>query len=297
MQDISRDGRVLVHDNLPREAMIFGDLEGGRVRDLSWLDGSRLADLSKDGTRVLFSESIHGKSPRGDVFLRKTDGSPAIRLGDGEPLQISPDGEWVSTLAGETPRKLVLLPVGAGEAKTVPLGDIEAYDATFVPGSRLLAVYGKRPGTGERIFLMDWEGRDVRVVGPEDPAGSPTFASDGKRVVIKSVKSGEQIWRMDGGGPTPLPGLAPRDRVLQWSGDGRVLYLRTGGALPAELERYEIATGRKEAWKKLEPVDLAGVDRIGMILVSSDGRHYAYSYGTTTKSDLYVIDGLQARLW
>ena len=115
--------------------------------------------------------------------------------------------------------------------------------------------------------------------------------------VIKSVKSGSQIWPIDGGTPTPLPGLGPRDRVIQWSGDGRVLYLRTGGALPAELERYEIATGRKEAWKKLEPVDLAGVDGIGMILVSSDGKHYAYSYGTTTKSDLYVIDGLQARLW
>ena len=64
MQDISRDGRVLVHDNLPRGALIFGDLQSGRVRDLSWLDGSMLEDLSADGGRILFSEQVHGQSCR-----------------------------------------------------------------------------------------------------------------------------------------------------------------------------------------------------------------------------------------
>ena len=116
-------------------------------------------------------------------------------------MTLSPDGEWVATLSGEKPRKLVLLPTGAGEAKTVPLGDIEAVDATFVPGSRRLAVFGTKAGAGRRIFLMDWEGRDVRVLGPEDPGGSPRFSPDGKRAVIRSAKSGTQIWNLDGGAP------------------------------------------------------------------------------------------------
>ena len=85
--------------------------------------------------------------------------------------------------------------------------------------------------------------------------------------------------------------------VIQWSDDGRLLYLRSLFVLPVELSRYEIATGRKTAWQKLEPVDLAGVSGLERVLVSRDGRYYAYSYWTKTKSDLYVIDGLQARLW
>ena len=97
MQDISRDGKVLVHDNLPRGALIFGDLGSGRVRDLSWLDGSMLEDLSADGGRILFSERVHGSGSERDVFVRKPDGSPASVSGDGEPLTLSPDGEWVST--------------------------------------------------------------------------------------------------------------------------------------------------------------------------------------------------------
>ena len=297
MHDISRDGRVLVKDNLPREALMFGDVESGRERDLSWLDGSEVIQLSADGTRVLFCETLHGKTPQGDVFLRKTDGSPAVRLGDGQPTSLSPDGEWVSTLSGDTPSKLVLLPTGPGEAKAVPLGDIDAYHATFVSSSRLIAVRGTRAGTGERIFLMDWEGRDVRVLGPEDPASSPRFSPDGKRAVIRSSKSGMQIWPVDGGVPMSLPGIGPKDRVIQWSADQRVLYIRTGGSVPLELVRYDIATGRREAFKTLQPTDRAGVSMILNPQVSLDGRHYAYSYWTVSKSDLYVIDGLQAKLW
>jgi len=297
MQDISRDGKVLVHDNLPRGALIFGDLESGRVRDLSWLDGTMLEDFSADGARILFSEGVHGSSSGGDVFVRKNDGSPAVRLGEGQAMTLSPDGEWVSTLAGERPRKLVLLPTGAGEAKTVPLGDIEAVDATFVPGARRIAVFGAKPGAGNRVYLMDWEGRDVRVLGPDDAASSARFSPDGKRAVIRSAKSGRQIWNLDGGAPTDLPGIGPNEQVIQWSADERLLYLRTLFVLPVVLSRYEIATGRKTAWQKLEPVDLAGVSGLERVLVSRDGRYYAYSYWTKTKSDLYVIDGLQARLW
>jgi eukaryotic-like serine/threonine-protein kinase len=297
MQDISRDGKVLVHDNLPRGALIFGDLQNGRVRDLSWLDGTMLEDLSADGGRILFSEQVHGQSSGGDVFVRRNDGSPAVRLGEGEALTLSPDGEWVATLSGERPRKLVLLPTGAGEAKTVPLGDIEAVDATFVPGSRRITVFGAKPGVGNRIFLMDWEGRDVRVLGPEDPGGS-LISPDGKRAVIRSAKSGRQIWSLDGGAPpTDLPGIGPTEMVIQWSEDGRFLILRSLFVLPVQLSRYEIATGRRTVWQKLEPVDLAGVSGLERVLVSRDGRYYAYSYWTKTKSDLYVIDGLQARLW
>ena len=297
MKDISRDGKVLVHDNLPRGALIFGDLESGRVRDLSWLDGSMLEDLSAEGGRILFSEGVHGQSAGGDVFVRRNDGSPAVRLGEGEALTLSPDGEWVATLSGEKPKKLVLLPTGAGEAKTVPLGDIGAVDATFVPGSRRIAVFGAKPGVGDRIFLMDWEGRDVQTLGPDDPTGSPRFSHDGKRAIIRSSKGGRQIWNLDGGAPTDLPGIGPKETVIQWSDDGRLLYLRSLFVLPVELSRYEIATGRKTAWQKLEPVDLAGVSGLQRVLVSRDGRYYAYSYWTKTKSDLYVIDGLQAKLW
>ena len=51
--------------------------------------------------------------------MRATDGSPAIRLGDGSPYAVSPDGKWVaSVLPGET-QQLTLLPTRAGDMKNI----------------------------------------------------------------------------------------------------------------------------------------------------------------------------------
>ncbi len=44
------------------------------------------------------------------------------------------------------------------------------------------------------------------------------------------------------------------------------------------------------------PADPAGVTSIRSIVVSRDGGSYAYSYERITSSDLYVVDGLQAKL-
>ena len=45
------------------------------------------------------------------------------------------------------------------------------------------------------------------------------------------------------------------------------------------------------------PTDPAGVSQVLRVCVSRDGRFYAYTYAGTVKSDLYVLDGLQKKLW
>jgi hypothetical protein len=78
---------------------------------------------------------------------------------------------------------------------------------------------------------------------------------------------------------------------LQWSSDGRFVFVRRGN-VPAEIDRIEIATGRREPWKTLQPHDSAGIDRIFPIVLTPDGKSYCY---TTTRnlSDLLVVDGVK----
>jgi len=54
-----------------------------KERDLSWFDWSLMGDMSADGRTVLFSESGEGGGQGYSTFLRATDGSPAVRLGEG----------------------------------------------------------------------------------------------------------------------------------------------------------------------------------------------------------------------
>src|SRR5438445_494758 len=75
-----------------------------KERDLSWLDVTYTRGMSDDGRTVLLGEGGFGGGANGSIYLRKTDGSPAIRLGDGYPISLSPDGKWALTrLRNTTP--------------------------------------------------------------------------------------------------------------------------------------------------------------------------------------------------
>ena len=95
IHDISRAGLVLMTADKSRisiSALPPGDTH---ERSLSWFDWSLLTDMSADGKTIVFSETGEAVGTNYSIFLRKTDGSPAIRLGEGGQAVISPDGQWV----------------------------------------------------------------------------------------------------------------------------------------------------------------------------------------------------------
>ena len=108
------------------------------MRDLSWLDYSLVRDMSADGRTVLFTEGGRGGGANYGVYLRRTDGSPAVRLGDGDAAALSPDGKWAITSPVGTPRQRVLQPTGPGRARPLTEDAINHLRARWFPdGSRI----------------------------------------------------------------------------------------------------------------------------------------------------------------
>ena len=147
LNDVSRGGRVLLtvaqwHYSLA--ALLPGET---REKDLSWFDGAMLAALSPDGRTVLFSD-------RGGVYLRRTDGSPAVRLGPGTALDLSPDGKWALACTNKG-AELVLFPTGAGPTRSVSLGELEpiAFGGGFFPDGRRLYVNTREGNVGARVYV------------------------------------------------------------------------------------------------------------------------------------------------
>src|SRR5207253_10374530 len=109
-----------------------------------------VADISADGTTLLFNEIGAGAGAAKAIYLRKTDGSPAVRLGDGSGIALSHDGKQV--LAMTPDKDPVLLPTRAGEARSLPAGNIRFETGAFFPdGKRVLRVGGVR-GDGWRGY-------------------------------------------------------------------------------------------------------------------------------------------------
>ncbi|HEY3125329.1 MAG TPA: WD40 repeat domain-containing serine/threonine protein kinase, partial [Thermoanaerobaculia bacterium] len=142
LQDISKDGRVLIDCANERVGLLGLSAADARERDLSGLDWSRGPILSEDGKTLVFSELGAGGGVGYSVYLRRMDGSPAVRLGEGEALALSPDGKWVlAALVRSSPVSLVLFPSGAGEARPLPKDSINHESgprgvASFFPDGR-----------------------------------------------------------------------------------------------------------------------------------------------------------------
>ena len=294
IQDAARDGRVLLIDETRRLGLSALAPGQTKERELSWLDWSRPISLSRDGKTALFYESGEGGGAGYSVYVRGTDGSPAVRLGEGQSLALSPDGKWaIALLQKLTNPHLVLYPTGAGQPRPLAIPGLRVVGGVrFLPDSRRLLVAAKEEGRGDRIYLADIDGGKPRAITPENFRGPGPISTDGKRFIARTPDGKPLAYPIEGGEPTALAGFETGDVAVGWTADDRGLFVQRSGAPVAKIERVDLATGRAEPWKEILPSDATGVVRVSSVLISPDGTFYAYAYSRVL-SNLYLVEGLK----
>lgn len=239
--------------------------------------------------KVLFDEAGEGGGPGYSVYVRKTDGSPAVRLGEGSAMSFSPDGKWaLAILHSSSDPQLVAYPTGAGESRLLPRDGLWVYSARWLPDGRRIVFAANEPGHGQRLYLRDFDGGKPRALTPEGYGGYYPVSPDGNRVVARGPGGKIYLYPISGGAPTPVPGIDSTDLVTQFSADGRSLYVVRRSELPASVYRVDIADGRRVLWRTLAPADPSGVLRAS-VLPTPAGDAYVWEY-TRQTSDLYLID-------
>jgi eukaryotic-like serine/threonine-protein kinase len=294
LHDVSRDGRVLLAQDMTRIGIVAGSSASDET-DLSWLDWSLIGDLSTDGRTVLFSEAGEGGGPGYSVYLRQVGAPAAIRLGEGNAQSISPDGKRVLAIVHPTAEQsLVSYPTGAGETKVVSPAGFQVRRATWMPDGRRIVFGAIEPGHDVRSYVMDAAGGKPRPFLPDGYRGG-LISTDGKRVVALGPERRFFVCPVEGGDPVPIPGITQdTDSVVGWVSGDRSIYVRRGSstALPARVVRIDLATGREEKWRDLLPADSAGLNAVEGIKVTPDGSRYAYSYYRAL-SNLYLAQGIR----
>lgn len=293
LQDVARDGRVLVTRDVPRVGMVGMTAGNSKERDLSWMDWSAPKDLSADGKTLLFTESGEAGGENYAAYLRQTDGSPAVRLGDGNGYALSPDGKWVVCGLPKTPVQLFIIPTGAGETKPLTHDNINHMWTRWSPDSKHLLFAGDEPGRGVRLYSLSLDDGSSRPISAEG-VNSSLFAisPDGKQVAHVGPDQKPALISNDGGDARPISGLGVGDAPIGWTADGRSLFVYHLGEVPAQVYKLDLATGHKQRWKQLVPPDVSGVTDISAILITPDGNNYVYEYGRTL-SDLYLVNDVK----
>jgi len=292
VSDVSPAGKVLIVRNASRRGII-GTRPGDETeRDLSWLDWSRPGALSADGEWLLFEEQGQGGGPGYSVYLRKTDGSPAVRLGTGFAVALSWDGKWALTGPIDTPDRLVFVPRGPGESRTISFPGFRIRFALFLPDDKRLVLAATEGETLQRLYLTDTSGIPPKPITPEGADFTAAVSPDGRQIASSISGGPAEISPIEGGDRRPVAGSLPGDLITAWSPDGRSLLVGVTIPRGLRLDSIDIATGARRPWKTLMPADRAGLLDLAWVVVSADFRAYAYSYRRNL-STLYQVDGLR----
>ncbi len=291
IHDISQSGRVLLESVNSRVMLRAKPPGDAKEADLSWHDGSFAEDLSPDGKTLLMVEGGSASGTDWAVYLRPTDGSPAVVIGrdKGFASALSPDGSWVMAIPQKA--QLTLLPTGPGEPRQLTNDNIHHQRGRWFPDGKKVLFTGSEPGHGLRHYVQDMAGGSPKAVTPEGTDILGVISPDGARIAVQQSEGSIQIYPAGGGNPQSVRGTQPGDLPMQWSDDSQFLYVRHG-RLPMQILRVNLATGERKLWKELTPPDLTGVLSVGDAAMTRDGRAYAYSF-VRVLSDLYLVDGIK----
>jgi Tol biopolymer transport system component len=292
--DVTTGGRALLALNSLRHG-IAGLAPGeAKERDLSWFDLSVAKDLSADGRTVLFDEAGSNYGRSDGVYLRGTNGSPAVRLGPGVAGWLSPDGKWALTLDPRT-KDRILLPTGPGEPRILaklPLAN-NAVRGEFPDGRRIL-FSAREQDKPSRLYERNLAGGTARPLTPygfDIPFDLP-ISPDGHQFVAWDREDRAWIYPVESGTPRLMPGYSPGEDFVRWSGDGRAVFLWRFLNSSIQVFRLNVATGERRLLREISFPDPAGLYTITNLLLTPDGSSYVYSYGRML-STLYLVEGLK----
>jgi eukaryotic-like serine/threonine-protein kinase len=275
LQDVAKDGRVLITNHELRMKLLFhGPREQGE-HELSWLDWSLLTSFSPSGKYVAFSESGEGAGAGQLAYLRETNGAPAVLLGNGAGPILSPDGQSVVTF-GNDPAIILIYPVGPGQAKRIEL-----------PGFTI-SLAGLMPD-GKRVWF---NGTKPRSLTPEGVLYTSAGLVINGKYLAGTAGGKLLLYPVDGGQPeTPL-GIKEGELLAGSSENGKSLFVYSRDEFPYKVYKLDRMTGRRDLLLEATPADRAGATGIGGILVTPDGKNYAYSIDQQL-SELQLLQGLK----
>jgi Tol biopolymer transport system component len=214
-----------------------------------------------------------------------------VQLGEGYADQVSPDGKWALAFVPTPPMQLVLYPIGAGEPVKLERGNIVAYEtgAAWFSDGRRVVLCGIEPGRASRVYVQEVPGGKPQPITP-DGTHLGALSPDGRLVLARSSDGSWAMYPVEGGPHRPVPGLTARDEIVRWSTDGRSVYVFDPREVPSRVERFTLATARRDFMMMLGAENRTGLTRVAWVSMADDPRVYAYSCYRQLSS-LFVVEG------
>jgi hypothetical protein len=236
----------------------------------------------------LFSEVGDAGGNEGAVYIRRSDGSPAVRLGTGQATALSPDGKSVLAISN-LGQELRVLPVGVGTARTLPGQFVRYENASWLPDGSV-AFVAMEQGHDPRVYVQSIDAKP-RAISPEGLLSRLIVSPDGHHLAAR-INQKLVILSTNGEEPRTVPTVAGLEFPIRWL-DVDTLLVASRKGDDTKISRMNLSTGVHDLVRTVTYTNQAGVRRAFGLQVTSDLKSYAYSYARVL-SELYLVDGLAA---
>jgi len=293
LHDIAPDGRMLIARTDDRSGISVIGPNDREPRDLLWLDATVIADFSRDGRLVLMTEDGVGGGPNETAYLRDSDGAPAVRLGAGRALSLSPDTRFATVKPRRDSTHVEIVPTGAGETSHVSIPGTSVTDARWLPnGAELVARAQTADGRGRLYRVSARNTAAPRAVTPPDVnVGARRWALSpaGDRVAVSSEAALRLFTTADGSLAT-VRGDWSDWTVLGWITSG--ILVSRDPVTSNEIHRVDPERGSSSLWTRVQLRDPTGVMTrdLSNLRTTPDGRYIGYTWHRAL-SDLYLVQG------
>jgi WD40 repeat protein len=290
--DRSPDGRLLTATDSSRLALVARLAGEPEERVASGLGSSYASRLTRDGSALLFCDQSSFSGINYAAYLLRAGGGPPLRLGEGWPNDLSPDGSLVLATVSSEPARLVLYPTGAGATRDISIEGFTSYQTGFfLGGSRSVLTCGTFENRTGRCFVRSLDDGSTRAVSVEGTAeGYPD--PSGRQVLARRDDGSWVRFSIDDGAQEPVPALTAADAVMSVGEAARSAQVLQPFTVPTRIENVDLATGERTLVQTLGPDDTTGVTEIWFAARSEDGSAYVYNYERTL-GHLFAIEGVR----
>src|ERR1700733_6915869 len=294
VDDIAPTGRTLISAGTSRVAMGMVEHRSTEERDLSWLDNPYGPVLSGDGSVIAFTDQSGQAGSEYAVYVRKTDGSPAVHIGGGGFVaDLSMDGKWALVLLpGDATARLQVVPVGTGQARVLHWDGIQLRWAHWFPDGKRILLVADLAGQPQGLYLTDVNGSTPKLLFPGTefclvaPDGQSVLVFDNGAWFVRSV---------EGNNSKKITGMQPWsvEFPIGWAADGKHVFIQAPSETGITIYKMDLDSGAREVWQVIKPKDQIGLRKMATpSSMTLDGRWIVFTYKTQV-GQLYRSDSLK----
>jgi hypothetical protein len=244
---------------------------------------------------VAFGTWGSAAGPQGSVHIWRPGETQAVRIAEGAPWAISPEGltvlvEASAPVAGL--RQLSLVPTGAGQARALDVGPIERLNAAAWHPDGRLVLDVRRPGATSTVLGLSIDGREPTKLIPDGLrlAGKRSVSPDGTQIIVRDAEGRLTSCVLSSSTCQVVPGTAASDLFAGWRGDNQSLYVYRRFRVPVDIELLHVDTGRRTPFKTLRPLQPLLTSPSNLIVLPDGTAAYGYY---RSRSQLFIIRGLR----